>query len=245
MTSPEAVKAAEDAFSRRYVKSCVCNGMRFLRFNFPLGHILFGKAIPCICQRNEVERRRADKLRKWSGCPQWQRQTMTFDTFQAMHKFKPWAKAKNACERYARDHDGWLVLHGPYGCGKTHLATAILNECLKRGEAAYLNTVAAMLQMLRSAYGVGEFEVRWGYLRDVKVLLLDDLGAQKDTDWVKERLVELVDWRYRQGLPLVVTTNTNLEQAEGVIEPRILSRLRQKDLVRIITLPPRDVRRAG
>ena len=67
---------------------------------------------------------------------------------------------------------------------------------------------------------------REGYQR-VGLLVLDDLGAERTTEWTEEQLFQVIDARYRGKLPLVVTSNA----ADGQIDPRVLSRLRPGEIV--------------
>jgi hypothetical protein len=74
-----------------------------------------------------------------------------------------------------------------------------------------------------------------------KLLILDDLGTEKLTDWAAEKLDTLIDHRYIKGLPLVVTTNVPAAQ----LSPRIASRLQDRRLGRVVTLSGPDYRISG
>lgn len=111
------------------------------------------------------------------------------------------------------------VLVGAPGSGKSHLMEAAARVCLEQGETVRLEYVPDMLQAMRGSYGGGEdLSAMLDYYNGVNVLILDDLGLEKASDWVVERLTSLVDHRYRHGGRLLVTTNTMTpdEMAEHV-----------------------------
>ncbi|HDN80639.1 MAG TPA: AAA family ATPase, partial [Chloroflexi bacterium] len=118
---------------------------------------------------------------------------------------------------------GFLVLYGDNGTGKTHLAAAIANHLLGRGQAVLFVVVPEFLDWLRDAFNLegSRYRERFDAVKKTPMLILDDLGAQADTPWVEEKLFLLVDYRWRMELPTVVTTNHRLED----FPPRLASRL--------------------
>ena len=140
--------------------------------------------------------------------------------------------------RWAHDPQGWLVFVGGNGCGKTHLAAAIVNERLEQGSRVAFATVPDLLDELRATYAPDSpkrYDQLFRSLMEVDVLILDDLGAQKSSPWAEEKLYQLLNHRHVARAFTVVTTNKRL----GDIEPRIASRLadREVSLLREITAP--------
>ena len=237
-------------------RNCICGGAGYYRLNAPLGHPLFGKGIPCICRTSSEAQRRATELRRWSGLSRTQLLTLTFEKFDPSLSVAPshidrkkvrdeMARIKRACQEYARKPAGWLVLTGSVGSGKTHLAFAIVDAVLAQGKAAHCNSVAGMLDSLRSTYAINAFDEWFSRLQKVTVLALDDLGAQRATDWANEKLFELIDYRYINRLPLVVTTNLSLNDES--IPLRLRSRLQEGSKIRqgwsrVLPLPAGDIR---
>lgn len=124
-----------------------------------------------------------------------------------------------------------LVLCGPSGSGKTHLAVAIVRELVKSGRygAASVRFVTAseLLLEIRASYrdtdsDEAEIAERYG---SVPVLVLDDLGAEKVTDWSVATLYLIIDRRYREMRPTIVTSNLSVAQIGEALSPRIASRL--------------------
>ena len=149
--------------------------------------------------------------------------------------------ARDASEEFSDNLQGWLLLEGAYGCGKTHLAAAIANACVHRGIPTLFITVPDLLDSLRFAYGSQEttFEARFEEIRNADLLVMDDFGTQNATAWAQEKLFQIINYRYINNLPTVITTNLILDE----IESRIRSRLQDSDFVQHIRIFAPDYRR--
>jgi len=101
-------------------------------------------------------------------------------------------------------------------------------------------TVPDLLDWLRYSYDAVDdsFERRFEELRNVSLLVLDDLGAHNATGWAVEKLFQIIDYRYIRKLPTVVTTNLDLED----LDDRIRSRLQDPDLVTCVRISAPDYR---
>lgn len=141
---------------------------------------------------------------------------------------------------FAQERKGWLVLLGNYGCGKTHLAAAIANYAADLGVPTIFLTVPDLLDWLRFAYDdpQSSFEERFEEIRNISLLVLDDLGTQNVTPWAREKLFQIINYRYINQLPVVVTSNSKLEQ----LEERIRSRFLDPDLVTKVIINVLDYR---
>jgi DNA replication protein DnaC len=136
---------------------------------------------------------------------------------------------------------GWLLLQGPYGCGKTHLAAAIANYAVEMGVPTLFLTVPDLLDMLRFSFDSEDttFESRFNEIRNASLLVLDDFGTQNATGWAQEKLFQIINYRYINKLPLVITTNLSLDD----IEARFRSRLSDRELVTDVRINAPDYRR--
>ncbi len=150
-------------------------------------------------------------------------------------------QAYNQARQFAQKPQGWLLLSGGYGCGKTHLAAAIANFCVEHGHPTLFITVPDLLDFLRFAYQDPEstFEERFEEIRRIPLLILDDFGTQSATPWAQEKLFQILNFRYINRLPTVITTNLVLSE----IEPRIRSRLQDPQLVTHVHIEAPDYRR--
>ncbi|HEY8745583.1 MAG TPA: ATP-binding protein, partial [Chloroflexota bacterium] len=112
---------------------------------------------------------------------------------------------------------------GP-GCGKTHLAVAIANSRILKGEPVLFQVVPDLLDHLRASFSPNStvtYDELFEEVRSAPLLVLDDFGSQSGSPWAEEKLFQIVNHRYNHGLPTVVTTNLPPER----VEPRLLSRI--------------------
>ncbi|MGE5618293.1 MAG: ATP-binding protein [Sphingomonadaceae bacterium] len=185
---------------------------------------------PMLCKVCTVEERQSLAYEKLgSELPELLR-GMTFDSFdrrgQAVDDMAldSLREAYKLARAFAEEPHLWLVLLGPTGCGKTHLAAAIANEVIARGQPAYFVVVPDLLDHLRSAYSPDSrvpYDELFEAIRTAPLLILDDLGAHSSTPWAEEKLFQLVNHRYNHRLPTVITTNQSLDE----MDERLASRL--------------------
>ncbi|MDZ4159852.1 MAG: ATP-binding protein [Anaerolineaceae bacterium] len=223
----------------------ICGGSGFIRQDLPISHPEFGRLQLCACQQkasSDAARRRLYRLSNLDALKR-----MTFDTFNTAGLVNAGEKqaetlhlAYNHAWQFSQNPDGWLLLMGGYGCGKTHLAAAIANAVVELAIPTLFLTVPDLLDWLRSSFGgIDEsFEARFEEIRNIRLLILDDLGTQNATPWSQEKLYQIINHRYINRLPTVITTNLQLDELEG----RIRSRLHDPELVNKIRITASDHR---
>jgi len=172
---------------------------------------------------------------------------MTFDTFAPEgHGLNPQVqdnlrKAYEKALAYARQPQGWLILKGSYGCGKTHLAAAIANYQVENGRPVLFVVVPDLLDHLRAAFAPGSatsFDQRFEAVRTAPLLILDDFGAHSSTSWAQEKLYQILNYRYNAQLPTVITTNSELED----LDPRLRSRVAELEWSSVVHILAPDYR---
>ncbi|MBI2942220.1 MAG: ATP-binding protein [Chloroflexi bacterium] len=215
----------------------ICKGAGWLRIDVPVNHPYFGRPVMCECTLPRQEQRRIDDLLRLSALDPFRGKT--FETFDA--KVPGVDRAWTVAKRFARDPHGWLVLRGGYGCGKTHLAAAIANEAIKSHLQVLFTVVPDLLDHLRSTFAPTsdvQYDELFDSVRTANLLVVDDLGTESSSQWAREKLYQIFNYRYNFQLPTVVTTNRDL----GDIDDRIRSRLSDKDLCEIVELKAEDYR---
>lgn len=173
-------------------------------------------------------------------------QQATFENYEVSNQSQ--AKAKRIAERFVevfdKDMPINLLFTGTYGIGKSHLAKSITDEIIKKQHkivhengrvewkpySAIFISVPKLLTKFRTSYNkdsdISEGEII-ETLNNIDVLVLDDLGAEKSSEWAWEKLFEIVD--SRQGLHTIYTTNYNPEDLEVKLGERNFSRIVNRD----------------
>lgn len=134
-----------------------------------------------------------------------------------------------------------LILSGKAGCGKTHLSVALLREFLKTDRASekkvkFIPVIELLLELRRSFDAGKESENEFDIIKrysTLDLLLLDDLGAEKISDWTISSLYVILNNRYNYCRPTIITTNFTAEQIEQTIGSRIASRLAEGRIIQI------------
>ena len=196
-----------------------------------VGHPDFGQATPCQCrQSGESLPSRMEALRRYSNLGSLSRiifvATRSEGPLADVAARQMFAEALPQAAAYAENPEGWLVLAGPSGSGKTHLAAAIANRCIERQQTTFFIMVADLLDHLRAAYSPSSeiaYDDLFEQVRNVPVLVLDDLGAHSSTPWAQEKLFQVVNHRHNNGLATVLTVRGPLARLEESLRTRLES----------------------
>lgn len=242
MELPEKASATNTTNSSANADVCpICQGAGFVRIDAPIESPNFSRLIQCTCKREERWQRSMAQINDMSNMSlirDW-----TFDSFDST--ISGAREAFEVSRAYADDPYQWLVLIGDYGCGKTHLAAAIANHALSNlNMRPVFAVVPDLLDYLRSTFSPSaemRYETRFDTIRGADLLVLDDLGTENTTPWAKEKLFQIINHRYMERLPTVVTSNVEPDRIEG----RIRSRLFDAGLSSYVFIESGDFRTRG
>lgn len=124
-----------------------------------------------------------------------------------------------------------LWISGSVGTGKTTLAMAVSKAAIEAGRSVAIYSMPRLLARIRKTYdgvaGEDSYTQFFSRLTSVDLLHIDDLGAEKQSDWVLEQLYSIVDERYSEVRSIVVTSNLDYVQLKDQIGDRVVSRLTQ------------------
>jgi DNA replication protein DnaC len=223
----------------------ICGGLGVVSYNVPFDHPQFGKLVRCPNNPIDQDAERQERFRKLSNLAAYA--DKNFANFETRLPTLPITQiqsleiARNKALSFANQPESWLLLEGTYGCGKTHLAAAVGNERLNRGDMVLFITAPDLLDHLRSTYGPSSevaYDQIFDRIRNAQLLIIDDLGAENPSAWAQEKLFQLLNHRYSQKLPTVITTNSDID----TFDPRIRSRLLDENLVQRIRITAPDYR---
>ncbi len=208
--------------------SCtLCHDSGYVHPLLPSGKPDFSQVVVCRCTRAKLIKERQDRLQKYSNLGSLT--GLTFDNLQPEGRNgnpENQARSKTAYEaarKYAGEPKGWLILIGPPGIGKTHMATAIVNERINHGLPAFYVTAPDLLDHLRSAFNPNSeipYDELFERVKNSALLVLDDFGIQASTPWAKEKLDQLLNHRFNNELPTVITTAITLDELDENVSAR-------------------------
>lgn len=205
-----------------------------------------GNMKPCACWKKH---QLAVKQKK-AGMPS-ALQNMNFETFDlsfypanenpnfmhnSQYSYLDYAKnAKSKAEKfvesvmnYGLTNSQGILFQGQVGSGKTHLAASITNSLIENNIDVLFLVVPDFLDEMRMSYGnFGEFNevTLMNKAKNAKVLVLDDLGTHNFSEWTKNKLFTLINYRLNNQLPMIITTNLNLDELKEVVGERVISRI--------------------
>jgi DNA replication protein DnaC len=204
-------------------------------------------ARPCSCRHLSTQGGILDKAklpRRYSACH--------FNSFSPSDPTQ--VKALRLATQFTMEYpavERGLLFTGPVGVGKTHLAVSILKGLSERGFSCLFYEFGALLKEIQDSYNPNTKTSELGVLTPVlnaEVLVLDELGASKPTDWVRDTMAHIINVRYNDRKATIFTTNYSDDrpaEREETLEDRIGVRLRSRlfEMCKSIDMKGKDYRR--
>lgn len=152
-------------------------------------------------------------------------------TFENFHVSAENRELVNTCMQYVKDHDqnfSWLYVYGSCGTGKTHISVSIARELLLLGKRVMFTCVPQLCYNIRQTFQVNLKETEQDVIKPYitcDYLVLDDLGIEKPTEWVKKTIGYIIYERDNRLKPTIITSNLSLDDIAKQIGMRNVSRL--------------------
>jgi len=227
-------------------------------------------AVPCDCGMEDRAARVLERARVPKRYEHCDFESYSTDVGTTPSETRSLKEAKVYTQGFVRDYPGGsdkgLLLMGPSGVGKTHLAVAALKELIRRGHQGLFCDYRELLKEIQASYNPASQSTEMAILEPVRtaeVLVLDDLGASKPSDWVRDIVGIVLNARYNEKRTTIITTNyidnpaTDGEPArlpsgklvpptrEDSLEQRIGSRMRSRlfEMCRTVEVLAPDFRR--
>ena len=205
---------------------------------FEIGGTLFEPRCMCTCQtaayeQREQERKQREFLDKVArnrsvGLPDPELRQHTFEN-DFGYNSRQIKMARNFVENWEefRKSSMGLLLWGDVGTGKSFIAGCIANALLDRGVPVMMTNFTRLLNKLTDLYS-GDRNKYIDSLNAYPLLIIDDLGVERNSEFAREQVFSIIDSRYRSQLPMIVTTNLTVEELKN---PADLMRARIYDRV--------------
>lgn len=202
----------------------VCQGLGWIRKDVPRESLDFGKIFPCPNLASEELRSLGEAT---SGLLYTEEKVLSWESIKPMSReiIDISRKVKSVVNRGY----GLVFLHGSYGTAKTMLLQIPVAEAVKSGITAYYTTATDMLEEIRSGFdshdpresSLAKFN-RW---KHAPILALDEIEKARDTDFTREKLFQLIDFRYRMAINgealTLIATNAKISELDPAIADRM------------------------
>lgn len=189
------------------------------------------KKVPCICQCMAEERAREEEARKRHrqameiqryremGFPDRELRRYTFDIDDGeMPELTRAMQSYVEQFKYFREEGKGLLLYGPTGTGKTFHAACVVNELINRGYPCLMTSFSRLTNKIS-----GLWEGKQEYIDSLSkfaLVVIDDLGVERDTEYMNENVTTIIDSLYRSNVPMIITSNHSPKQLSGETEIR-------------------------
>ena len=223
---------SNNAFQKDGIWHCqICKSPLQMKIKIGDADYIVRKA--CMCEQMKYERMDREEQEKADRefVANLKRESM-MDEISKSHTFSKFNVTRDnernmrICKKYAEQFEqmkeknqGLLMLGNP-GTGKTFAASCIANYLLDHKYRVVMTSLVKLISMIQDSYGESEERIIEKINR-AELLIIDDLGAERGTDYAIERVYNIIDSRYRKKKPMILTTNLSLQEMKSTNDMRL------------------------
>lgn len=218
---------------------CKCGELKFIEVKLQSGEsFVMGRYCKCKQEQDRKEEEERERQRqervirelKVKGFDRADMQLWTFDNDDNKHP-KATSLAKRYCKNFesAKERGTGLLFHGNVGSGKTFLAACVANELMNQGIPVLMTNFSQIINSISGSYDGKQEYI--DSMSNFDVLIIDDLGAERYTEYAQEIVFSVIDARVRLRKPLIITTNLSIAELSGtkdITKERIYSRVLER-----------------
>lgn len=212
--------------------------------NFPEWIKQAMKYIPaCDCEKRAEEKRKEEeekerqrqclinKVKKYKDISVIDRKFLEITFDNANMSERHMVIAKKYADNFIKSGtlDGGILFYGSVGTGKTYATACICNHLMNNGKTVLVMNLGLYLLKIKREWAEAENDVL-NYVKNCDLLVIDDLGVEKISEFVLEKVFTLIDTRYRSGKPMLITSNLSMKQIGNLFGDRIVDRIKEKCL---------------
>ena len=197
------------------------------------------RLVPCLCNcrkakieqekleehQKEIERRMSTLIAQGIMDKEFLQNTFEKDNGSNMKVFNVCKKYVENWEKMKSENIG-ILFYGDVGRGKTFYASCIANELFKNGVSVCITSFPKIINKLMNFTEESKLLVE--KVKSQSLLVIDDFGVERETEFVLEQMFQIIDDRLRSGLPTIITTNIELKELK---EPKTLAQRRIYDRI--------------
>ena len=153
-----------------------------------------------------ITAKKAERIREKSNLGE-RFKRRTFESFNPVFNQNAYDRCLYYSEHYKDSERNSLLLIGTVGTGKTHLAAAISNKLMDKGIPVLFDTYSGHLNKLKDEFDRKAKREHLKLMQDIDVLVIDDVGKEKQTEWSRSVMFDVINYRYEHILPVIITSN--------------------------------------
>ncbi len=227
-----------------YNECSICEGRGWISQDKPISDPSFGQINPCTCRTENLNLEKQSQLLRYSNLGHLSRFTfanLNDDGLSSnVDEQKNYHKALQVIKDYSLKPEGWLIISGEHGSGKTHIAAALTSEYIKNNIPAFFIYVPDLLDHLRSTFSPSseiKFSDIFELVLETPILVLDGLGIENSSPWAQEKLEQILNHRYNNQLSTIITTSRPISE----LSSQISSKINNLELCKTVILKPWDL----